>query len=151
MFVPGQMIFFTYKPKYLALSTNFNLSESRCMEKLSNWGDWSWNLLPIITTLDFLLLIERQLFEYHLVIEFIRVSSLCFSSSTLSADAYMITSSASILRTHPSNVKLEISLMNSKNKMGLSTDHCDTPFLYPDIQMFLFETKQAVDGCDDNF
>ena len=41
--------------------------------------------------------------------------------------------------------------MNSKNKMGLSTDHCYTPFLYPDIQMLLFETKQAVDGCDDNF
>ena len=128
--------FCTYKPKYLALSTNSNLSESRDMEKLSNWRDWSWNLLPMIMTLDFFLLIERQLFEYHLVIEFIHVSSLCFSCSTLSADAYMITSSANILRTHPSNVKLEISLMNSKNKMGPSTDPCGTPFFisrYSDV------------------
>ena len=128
--------FFTYKPKYLALSTNSSLSESRDMEKLSNWGDWSWNLLPMIMTLDFFLLIERQLFEYHFVVEFIHVSSLCFSSSTLSADAYMITSSANILRTHPSNVKLEISLMNSKNKMGPSTDPCGTPFFisrYSDV------------------
>ena len=128
--------FFTNKPKYLALSTNSYLSESRDMEKLSNWRDWSWNLLPMIMTLDFFLLIERQLFEYHLVIEFIHVSSLCFSSSTLSADAYMITQSANILRTHPSNVKLEISLMNSKNKMGPSTDPCGTPFFisrYSDV------------------
>ena len=128
--------FFTYKPKYLALSTNSNLSESSDMEKLSNWRGWSWNLLPMIMTLNFFLLIERQLFKYHLVIEFIHVSSLCFSSSTLSADAYMITSSANILRTHPSNVKLEISLMNSKNKMGPSTDPCGTPFFisrYSDV------------------
>ena len=106
------------------------------------------NLPPITMPL---LLIERQLFEYHLVIEFIHVPSLCFSSSTLSADAYMITSSANILGTHPSNVKLKISLMNSKNKMGASTDPCGTPFSYLDIQRFLVETKQAVDGCEDNF
>ena len=140
--------FFTYKPKYLALSTNSNLSESRDMEK----RDWSWNLLPIIMTLDFLLLIERQLFEYHLVIKFIHDSSLCFSSSTLSADAYMITSSANILRTHHFNVRLEILSMNSKDKMGPTTHPCGTPFfLYLDIQMLLVETKQAVDGCEDNF
>ena len=87
-------------------------------------------------TLDFFLLIERQLFEYHLVTELMHVSSLCFSNSTLSADAYMITSSAYILRTHPSSVKLEISLMNIKNKMGPSTDPCGTPFFisrYSDV------------------
>ena len=121
------------------------------MEKLSNCRDWSWNMLPIIMTLDALLLIERQLFEYHFVNEFIYVSGLCFSSSTLLADAYIITSAANILRTNPSSVKLEISSMKSKNKMGPSTDPCGTPFLYLDIQIFRVETKQVAGGCEDSF
>ena len=42
--------------------------------------------------------------------------------------------------------------MNSKNKMGPSTEPCGTPFfLSLDTQMFLVETKQVVDGCEDNF
>ena len=65
---------------------------------------------------------DVNIMEYHLVSEFIHFSSLCFSSSILSADAYMITSSANILRTHLSWVRLEISLMNSKNKTGHSTE-----------------------------
>ena len=40
--------------------------------------------------------------------------------------------------------------MSSKKKMGPSTDPCGTPFLNIDNQMFLVETKQAVDGCEDN-
>ena len=95
----------TYKPKQFALSTHYNLSESNDMKKSSNWKDWSWNLiLIIIMTLDFLPLVERQVFENHLVIGFIHGSSSCFSSSTLSTDAYMVTSSANILRTHHSKV-----------------------------------------------
>ena len=35
---------------------------------------WSWNLLPIIVILYFLLLTEWRFFEYHLVIELIYVS-----------------------------------------------------------------------------
>ena len=120
------------------------------MKKSSNWRDWSWNLLPFIMTLD-LFFIKKQLFEYHRVTEITHVCSLWFSTSTLSADTFMETPSAIILRTHPSSVKLDISLMNRKNKMGPSTDLCGTPFLYLDIQMFLVETKQVVYVCEDNF
>ena len=135
VFVPGQIILFYISTRLILIYQNPEIWKSS-----SNWIDWSWILLPYHDT--GFLFIGWQLFEYHLVTEFTHVCSLSFSSSTLSADAYMETSSAIILRTHPSSVKLDISLMNSKNKMGPSTDPCGMPFLCLDIQMFLVETKQ---------
>ena len=109
-------------------------------------NDPSDQLLDVMVShyfLDFNTLMPRQNGRHFpddifkcIFLEFIHVSSLCFSSSILSADAYMITSTANILRTHLSWVKLEISLMNSKNKTGHSTEPFGMPFFisrYSDV------------------
>ena len=83
--------------------------------------------------------------------ELIHASSLYFNSPILPADAYMITSLANILRTHPSKVKLEMSLLYWKHNIGPNTEPCSTPFLYLDIHVVVAETKQVVGGCEDNF
>ena len=116
-------------PKYFALSTSSNLSESRDKENLSgDCRDCSYELLPmhaIITTLGFWLSIERLLFEYHLMTKLLYVYFLfvCFISVTLSTDTCMITSAAKIFRTRDSKVKLEIPLMNSKTRWTLTLWH----------------------------
>ena len=56
------------------------ISGARCIGKiLPNWGDGHCDLLLFHNWL--MLLINKQIFEYHLVIEFIHVSNLCFDSS----------------------------------------------------------------------
>ena len=141
VFVPGQIIFLHINPNTSSFRLILILSESRDMEKLSNYRDWSWNLLPIIMTIDFLLLLERQLFEYHLVTKFIHV--VCGSAVRHYQQIHMITSSANILRMHPSKLNLEISLLNSKNKHWALR----YAILYVDIQ----KRKKIVGGCEDVF
>ena len=147
VFVPGQIILFYISTRLILIYQNPEIWKSS-----SNWIDWSWILLPY-HDIGFLF-IGWQSFEYHLVTEFTHVCSLSFSSSTLSADAYMETSSAIILRTHPSSVKLDISLMNSKNKMGPSTDPWGMPFFmsrYSDDSCWNETRKQVVYGWEDNY